>query len=73
MHTDSLQRKLRGVRFAQVKPEIRAVDARKGKAIGGCRDREGGWDGFLPEIRGGAGTGEAKVGRGSAMVNRKGA
>jgi len=56
-----------------VKPEIPAVDARKRKAIGGHRDREGGWDGFLPEIRGGAGTGEAKVGSGSAMVNRKGA
>ena len=36
-----------------MKPEIPAVDARKGKAIGGRRDREGVWDGFLPEIRGG--------------------
>lgn len=41
LHTDSPQRKLLGVWFAHVKPEIPAVDARKGKAIDGRQTEKG--------------------------------
>lgn len=59
-----------GVRFGHVRPAIRAVDARQGKAIGGLQHGEGGWGGLLGEIRGGGGR-RVRLESGSAMGNRK--